>query len=708
LDLHIPNEKKKQGELLGLVSGILTFWQEPVVVVDSAGLILELNEKAAKLINQKKESVFGRNLQEFIGEKEKILTNPESYPLTLGNEEYRILKLGAADPVTDNSSTLALAERQGLALSLVEIGTFDAIMGGPLIWDANLHSILELNPDFQGNRLEYFLGLIHPDDKKAFMERHLYRMKTPGYHNDEYRIVVNGETKYIQSRLLVIGPNPGEVTRIIGTLRDITRKRETESFLRDNEERLRLVINATKVGFYDWKITDNDLYWDKCLYQILEKKEDENFDKFNYYMSIIHRDDQAQVNETFGKLMDPANPRNDFYNEYRMVLDSGRCIHIELKGMVFRDSEGKVVRLVGTLVETTEKANAQIALNEALSEVSLLKKQLERENVYLREEIQISKNFSEIIFRSGAFRKILSKIEQVASTDATVLLLGETGTGKELIARAIHNISGRTARSLVKVNCAALPRELIESELFGHEKGAFTNAIARKIGKFELAHQSTIFLDEIGELPMDLQTKLLRVLQEGEFGRLGGNQVIKADVRVIAATNRDLDEAIKTGDFRKDLFYRLNVFPIELPPLRSRREDIPPLVKHFVKQFGKRFKKEITKVEDRTMEALVAYDWPGNVRELENVIERAAILCGGNTIHIDGSLLMGKTTAGNPENAGVLSLFEAEKKHILEILRIANGKINGMDGAAAMLKMPPSTLRSKMKKLGIGREETAI
>jgi chemotaxis protein methyltransferase CheR len=346
-------------------------------------------------------------------------------------------------------------------------------------------------------------------------------------------------------------------------------------------------------------------------------------------------------------------------------------------------------------------AERTVALQQALDEVEQLKNQLQAENVYLQEEIKLNHNFEEIIGRSAAMTKVLRNVEQVAATDATVLILGETGTGKELIARSIHNLSPRKKRPLVKVNCAALPANLIESELFGHEKGAFTGATARKAGRFELANGGTIFLDEIGDLPLELQAKLLRVLQEGEFERLGGTQTLPVDVRVIAATNRDLVKLIEEKKFREDLYYRLNVFPLSLPPLRARHGDLALVVRHFVDKYSKRLGKKIDTIPQKVMAALEAYDWPGNVRELENVIERALILSRGTTLHFDDTL--GNRRNPNASSTSMLTLQEVERHHILQMLEQTRWRVEGKHGAAIRLGLNPSTLRSRMRKLGIER-----
>jgi len=336
-----------------------------------------------------------------------------------------------------------------------------------------------------------------------------------------------------------------------------------------------------------------------------------------------------------------------------------------------------------------------------LTELEQLKNRLEEENVYLQEEIKLEHNFGEIIGRSKALKNVLGQVEQVAATDATVLILGETGTGKELIARAVHELSDRKSRPLVKLNCATLPANLIESELFGHEKGAFTGALARKIGRFELADGGTIFLDEIGDMPLELQVKLLRVLQEAEFERLGDPETIKVDVRVIAATNRDLEQLLRKGDFREDLYYRLNIFPIICPPLRDRREDIPLLAKYFVNKYSAKIGKSIKTISAKVIDTLQAYPWPGNARELENIIERALVVSRGDRLELGNWLPVMKST---PEKEKMAPLKEIERKHIVKVLKMTNGRVSGERGAAKILGLNPQTLYSKMKKLNINRK----
>jgi transcriptional regulator with GAF, ATPase, and Fis domain len=342
--------------------------------------------------------------------------------------------------------------------------------------------------------------------------------------------------------------------------------------------------------------------------------------------------------------------------------------------------------------------------------VRQLKDRLHEENIYLQEAMMVAHDFGEIIGRSEALKRTLRQAEQVAPLDTTVLLTGETGTGKELLAHAIHNLSSRKGHTLVKVNCATLPAQLVESELFGHERGAFTGAHSKRVGRFEIANGGTIFLDEIGELPLDLQVKLLRVLQEGEFERLGSSHTVRVDVRVIAATNRNLEEAVHQGTFRSDLYYRLSIFPITIPPLRERREDIPMLVTHFVRQLSLKLGKQIESIPQETMDALLNYPWPGNVRELRNVIERAAIITQGPKLRLLDSLESGAieeipraaaVAALQVDPGRVQTLDENQRSLIIQTLDNTYWRVEGPSGAAALLGIHPNTLRSRMKKLGI-------
>jgi transcriptional regulator with GAF, ATPase, and Fis domain len=369
------------------------------------------------------------------------------------------------------------------------------------------------------------------------------------------------------------------------------------------------------------------------------------------------------------------------------------------------DESGEITEIVGTIMDVTEQWNARNALEKALEEIQGLKDRLEDENLVLREQIDQALMFEEIVGASPALRAVLSRVSKVAPTDSTVLLTGETGTGKELIARAIHKRSRRSSRAFVSVSCAAVPASLIASELFGHEKGAFTGAMQRRLGRFELADEGTLFLDEVGELPAETQITLLRVLQEREFERVGGNQRIRTNVRVIAATNRDLDSAIGAGTFRSDLFYRLNVFPIEIPPLRDRKEDIPLLVEYFIDHFARKAGKSFRGINKKTLNLLQAYPWPGNIRELQNLVERSVIVCDTENFSVDERWLFRQSLP--TESKATLELspaLAAQEREMIEVaLRESGGRVSGPSGAAAKLGIHRSTLESKIASLKIDK-----
>lgn len=460
--------------------------------------------------------------------------------------------------------------------------------------------------------------------------------------------------------------------------------------LKESEERFRDLFEEAPIAYVNEELDSKFIKANRAALKVLGVKPDEVPFMYGKTLVVNNPENQKRLNEAFesiGKGIDTGGVLLELRKK-----DNGQPLWIRWWSKP--DSSGQFTRTM--FIDVTK---------EILMEQE--QKRLQAQNQYLQEEIKLNHNFEEIVSKSKNFQKILVQIEQVAATDATVLILGESGTGKELIARALHNISNRNKMPLVKVNCATLPANLIESELFGHEKGAFTGAFEKKIGRFELADGGTIFLDEIGELPVELQSKLLRILQEGEFERLGNPKTFKVNVRVIAATNRNLKTAIEKKEFREDLYYRLNVFPIFTPPLRERKEDIPLLVKHFIHKYEGRMGKKITDVSDKVMEALAAYDWPGNIRELENLVERAIILSPGNKLEAGDWLPTGKPETASAENGKPLlrSIEEVEKEHITSVLKQTNWKVSGEKGAAKILGLNPTTLEARMKKLGLKREK---
>ncbi|MCK5758906.1 MAG: sigma 54-interacting transcriptional regulator [Clostridiales bacterium] len=431
--------------------------------------------------------------------------------------------------------------------------------------------------------------------------------------------------------------------------------------------------------------------WNKNVETVLGYTSKELFNKnVSDFQDFSDRD---RVYKVFKEVFTDGRERTV---EYNMLTKSGKRIPYLGSGSlaVVNDEE----YLIGIAIDISRLKKTEKKLTDVISELDSLKNQLQSENVYLREEIKSLHDFEHIIGESEPLMHSLYRIEQVAGTDTTILLEGETGTGKELFANAIHNKSKRKNKTFVKVNCASLPTTLIESELFGHEKGAYTGAIQKQIGRFELAQGGTIFLDEIGEIPIELQSKLLRVLQEGEFERIGNPKTIKVDVRVVAATNRNLEKQISKKLFRKDLYYRLNVYPITIAPLRDRISDIPILAEHFIKRFNRILGKSITKISKKTIRQLQAYSWPGNIRELENIIERAIIISNGASLTVEPLL-----KPGFLEESKFLPLAEYERNYIIKVLEKTYWRVDGPQGAARILDMHPETLRSRMRKLEIKR-----
>jgi PAS domain S-box-containing protein len=499
----------------------------------------------------------------------------------------------------------------------------------------------------------------------------------------------------------------GNTPEIYAIYRDITARKRAEEALRRSEAYLSEGQRLSHTGSWARCVTSGDVYFSQESYRIFGFEPDSKV-TLETILGRIHPDDRLAARDTIQKSITDSG---DFELNYRIILDDGSIRHLHVLGHPVRKPDGSVAEFLGTHVDVTEQRLSRKALEDAFAEINALKEQLFQENVALRQEIDETSMFDEIIGKSAALQKVLKEIETVGPTDSTVLILGETGTGKELIARAIHNLSSRHDNAFVKVNCAAIPTGLLESELFGHERGAFTGAIAQRIGRFELAHHGTVFLDEIGEIPLELQPKLLRVLQEREFERLGSSRTLKTDARLIAATNRDLSELVAEHKFRSDLFYRLNVFPIRVPALRERPEDVPLLVRHFAEIFSRRMGKLIQSIPADTMSALVSYDWPGNVRELQNVIERAVILSSHGVLRVSPAEL--RATSGvSPANAEIspalvrptrtrTAVPPLTREQIEQALRDSGGRVGGADGAAARLGLKRTTLIAQMKRHAI-------
>jgi formate hydrogenlyase transcriptional activator len=475
-----------------------------------------------------------------------------------------------------------------------------------------------------------------------------------------------------------------------GFIVDITKRKQAEALLLDSEQRFRMLVEQAGDAFFihdfDGHIIEANVQ--ACLTLGYTREE-------LLKMPIPMVDIEAHKKKHRKVFWDQLDHGQYVTFEGMHIRKDGSTFPVEVR--LGRLDIGQKRMLLSLMRDITERKETEAKLKKAFDEIKALKEQLEKENIDLRKEIELTHKHKEILGESTAIRRALNQAEKVAGQDTCVLILGETGTGKELMAHAIHEMSRRKTHSMVKVNCAALPATLIESELFGREKGAFTGALTRRIGRFEAAHKSTIFLDEIGDLPMELQAKLLRVLQEGHFERLGSTKTITVDVRVIAATNRHLEKMVREGSFRKDLFYRLNVFPITVPPLRERREDIALLVWSFVNGFAKSMGKLVTKIDKKDMRRLTEYAWPGNVRELKNVIERAMIMSVDTRLPLDG---FESKDASLPLDS---SLADVEKSHIKRVLMANGWRVSGPKGAAKVLGLKPTTLEARMKKLGIKR-----
>jgi PAS domain S-box-containing protein len=506
-----------------------------------------------------------------------------------------------------------------------------------------------------------------------------------------------GATDYVfKTRLSRIVPS---VQRALREAVERSELHSAEEALRRSETYLAEAQRLSHTGSFGWDVSSGEIYWSRETFRIFEYEPVAKV-PIDLVVQRTHPEDRLAVQQLIERV---SRERKSFDFEHRLLVPDGSVKYVRVVGHSSENESGSF-EFVGAVTDITERKRAEADLQRALYEIKKLQDQLYKENIVLREEIDKASMFEDIVGESPALQAVLARVAKVAPTDSTVLITGETGTGKELIARAIHKRSRRSLRAFVSVNCAATPATLIASELFGHEKGAFTGALQRRLGRFELAEGGTIFLDEIGELPAETQIALLRVLQEREFERIGGSRPIRADVRVIAATNRDLENAIDAGAFRRDLFYRLNVFPIEMPPLRDRKEDIPMLIEYFIHRYSRKAGKKIGTVEKRTIELLQSYPWPGNIRELQNILERSVILCETDLFSVDPSWLSFESLSSRPDGARIAGMSADQEKEAIETaLAATGGRVSGPSGAAAQLSMPPSTLESKIRSLKINK-----
>jgi PAS domain S-box-containing protein len=508
----------------------------------------------------------------------------------------------------------------------------------------------------------------------------------------------DGVYRWFQSRALPARDTEGRITGWYMLLTDIDERKLAEEDLRRSDAYLTEAQHLSRTGSFGCKVSSGEMLWSDETFRIF-RYDRATTPSVETILQRVHPEDKVMVQEQIARA---TTEGKDCDLEYRLLLPDDSVKHVHVVAHAVTDGRGGV-EFLGAVMDVTEQRQARAELEHAFEEIKRLKDRLHDENVALREQIDQGFMFEEIVGSSPALKTVLSSILKVAPTDSTVLITGETGTGKELIARAIHKRSARAGQAFISVNCAAIPQSLIASELFGHEKGAFTGALQRRQGRFELAHSGTIFLDEIGELPAETQIALLRVLQEHEFERVGGSRAIATDVRVIAATNRDVPAAIASGTFRADLFYRLNVFPIEMPPLRLRKEDIPMLLEYFVKRYAVKARKHITRIDKKTQERCLSYHWPGNIRELQNIVERSVILCNGDTFSVEQAWLSSQVVGRSKSDALTDTLQSYEKEIIEKALAESNGNVAGPNGAAAKLGIPRTTLDTRIKQLKIKR-----
>ena len=580
-------------------------------------------------------------------------------------------------------SEFYLAEGQRLA----HTGSWALTPAGFEYWSSELFQIHGLDPTGNPPTKEEYLALVHPEDRE-FVEQEIQKMLTTHRAFDFTKRILRPDGQIRSVRCVgVPATQAGTFRGFVGTGMDVTEQEQLIEAVRKSEGELRQMLDFAPqlVGVYGpnrERLHINRIALDYLGLSLEEWRQRSERGAF------VHPDDRARDLDYFDRGLSAGSP---YELELRLRKSDGSYRWFLARFNPVRDDNGNIRRWYVANTDIDDRKRAEERLKE--------------ENVALREEIDRASMFEEIVGTSPALQTVLSRISKVAPTDSTVLITGETGTGKELVARAIHRRSNRASRAFVSVNCAAIPRDLIASELFGHEKGAFTGAMQRRIGRFELAEGGTIFLDEVGELLPDTQVALLRVLQEREFERVGGRQSIRVDVRVVAATNRDLKAAVANGTFREDLYYRLNVFPLEMPPLRARRADIPLLVEYFIDRYGRKAGKNIRSVDKKTLQLLQSYPWPGNIRELQNIIERSVIVCETDIFTVDESWL--SKQCHDERSGGKLYLSQKlaakEKEVIEEALRESQGRVFGRSGAAAKLGIARSTLESKIQSLKINK-----
>jgi PAS domain S-box-containing protein len=556
-----------------------------------------------------------------------------------------------------------------------------------VIWSHETYRIYGLHPQESPVGLATIRESIHPEDREFVFRKAAEAVQGKVRADAEHRIVrPNGEVRVVYSQGDLKRDAEGRPWQMFGTVQDITDRKRAEDKIREQETGLRQILDLAPQHIGVYGPNRERLYANRVMLDYLGLSLEE-WQQCPGRGKYFHPEDNARIDGFFARAVARASADE---LELRLRKRDGSYRWFLARFNPLRDEQEQITRWYVAATDIEDRKQAEDRLRS--------------ENIALREEIDEASMFEEIVGTSPALKAVLSRVSKVAPSDSTVLITGETGTGKELVARAIHRISNRASRAFVSVNCAAVPRDLIASELFGHEKGSFTGATQQRLGRFEVANGGTLFLDEVGELPAETQIALLRVLQEKEFERVGGSRRIRVDVRVIAATNRDLQAAIISGSFRSDLFYRLNVFPIEIPSLRERREDIPLLVEYFIERYARKASKQIKRINKKTLELLQSYPWPGNIRELQNVIERSMILCETEIFSIDENWLPPLLTLASKQQVGLRRRFLMQEKDMIEAaLKDTRGRVSGPTGAAVKLGMPRSSLESKIRSLKINK-----
>jgi len=580
--------------------------------------------------------------------------------------------------------------------------------GDALYLSDEWYRIYEFDPEKGMPGWEQRLQRLHPEDRDKWQATIERAIREKSEYDVEFRILLpDGTVKYLHTVGHPVLNSSGELVQFVGSSTDITERRRAEQTLRRSEGYLAEAQRLSRSGSWAWNVRTRAIFWSQENFRIYDYDPEKITPTWEHILARVHPEDRQGV-EQRAEMEATQKERVDSGGDYRIVLPDGRIRHLHSIAHSVLNELDEITEVVGTTMDVTEQYEARAALETAFEQIKELKDQLYKENIALREEVDKVSMFEEIVGSSEPLRRVLVQVAKVAATDSTVLILGETGTGKEMIARAIHRRSKRANRAFIRVNCAAIPPTLIASELFGHEKGAFTGASQRRLGRFELADGGTIFLDEIGELPAETQSSLLRVLQEREFERVGGSQSVSVDARILSATNRDLRAAVEAGTFRQDLFYRLNVFPIQMPSLRERADDIPLLVEYLIERYAKKASKKIRKIDKKTLSLFQEYKWPGNIRELQNVVERAVVLCDSETFSVDETWLKRELPLGSSRltaiSKGLGRLDESKEREMIEAaLSETGGRISGPTGAAALLGVPRQTLESKIANLGINK-----